>query len=308
MANGNQRLESSEQVIRPEQVHLYAPGEIVAEGDSGADRRRRVFFREFRYQPSVVAAPGINSLLMVVYRGGHTLMRRRCDGAWQECFIQPGAISLLGAGLPSAWEWDQPIAVSHIYLSYDLLAETAGRALDQDYRRFSPCDELNVDDGRLRALADLLVDEFREPSVGGNLLIDSVAQAMCLYTLRSYHRHQVAIREPNMGRFLTPGQQRRALEFIEAHPACNFDLAELAGAAGVSSYHFIRCFKNSLGVSPYQFIMRKRVDRVVDLLRHSQAPLAEIAVSCGFSDQSHMTRTLRKTLGLTPAAIRRSGH
>ena len=111
--------------VRPEQLHVYAPGEIVAEGDSGADRRRRVFFRQFRYQPSVVSGPAIDSFLMVIYRQGSVLMRRKCESDWQERIVQPGDISVLGAGQPSAWEWDLPIEVSHLYLSYDLLAEPA---------------------------------------------------------------------------------------------------------------------------------------------------------------------------------------
>ena len=193
-------------------------------------------------------------------------------------------------------------------MSCDLLADTAAHAYHQDYSRFSAHDVLDIDDPKLRMLADLLTSDFREPSLGGNLLIDSVTQAMCLYTIRSYHRQPAVMRGPHAGQLLTPTQQTRALDFIEAHLACDFDLAELASAAGVSPYHFIRCFKNSLGSSPYQFAMKKRVDRVVDLLRNSQAPIAEIAFNYGFSDQSHMTRTLRKTLALTPGAIRKCGN
>ena len=60
-----------------------------------------MFYRQFRYQPSVVSGPGINSLLMVIYRQGTVLMRRRCEAAWQEKVVQPGDISVLGAGMPS---------------------------------------------------------------------------------------------------------------------------------------------------------------------------------------------------------------
>ena len=293
--------------VRPEQLHVYAPGEIVAEGDSGADRRRRVFFRQFRYQPSVVSGPAIDSFLMVIYRQGSVLMRRKCESDWQERIVQPGDISVLGAGQPSAWEWDLPIEVSHLYLSYDLLAETCAHAFAQDYRRLVPRDVLDVRDPKSVALADMLAAELCAPSAGGALLIDTLAQTLSICALRDFHHHPVQLRGAGATSGLTQAQQRRALDFIEAHLALDFELTDLAKAAGVSAYHFIRCFKDSFGVSPYQFAMKRRLDRVVELVRTTNLSLVEIALSCGFSDQSHMTRALKKGLGVTPGVIRKGG-
>jgi hypothetical protein len=72
----------------------------------------------------VITGPAIDSFLMVIYREGSVLMRRKCESQWQEKVVQPGDISILGAGMPSSWEWAEPIEVSHLYLSYDLLGET----------------------------------------------------------------------------------------------------------------------------------------------------------------------------------------
>ncbi len=293
--------------ICPEQVSIYAPGEILAEAAGGVDRRRRIFFRDFRYGPSTVAAPGIDSLLMVVYRKGRSRMRRRCDAPWRETVVEPGAISILGARVPSFWEWDKPIEVSHIYLSDGLLAETCARAFERDYRRLSAYDALEVRDQKLCALAEALADELRTPSAGGTLLVDSLAQALAVRTIRDYHRDHGTPCGLTPSRKLTAAQERRALDFIEAHADCNFELADLARSAGVSEFHFIRCFKISFGVSPYQFVMQKRLEHAVALISTSSEPLAEIALRCGFSDQSHMTRTLKKGIGITPGAIRRNG-
>lgn len=291
--------------IRPETLHVYAPGEILAEGDSGADRRRRVFYRQFRYEPSAVSGPGIDSLLLVIYRQGTVMMRRRCEDAWQERMVQPGDLSVLGAGMSSDWTWDQPIEVSHVYLSYDLLAETCAQAFGQDYRRLAARDALDIRDPRAVALADMLIGELCAPSAGGALLVDTLAQSLSICAIRDYHRHPAALRGAGGTPGLAPAQQRRALAFIDAHLDRDFELADLARAAGVSAYHFIRCFKASFGVSPYQFVMKKRLDRVVELVRSTKLPLADIALSCGFSDQSHMTRVLKKGTGLTPGALRR---
>ncbi|TFV68860.1 AraC family transcriptional regulator [Bradyrhizobium frederickii] len=289
--------------ISPEQVPLYAPGEILAQSDNG-DPRRRVVFREFRYGPLFVEGPAIDSLLIVVYRHGQSRMRRLCEDGWKDALVRPRMISILGTGTPSRWEWDQPIEVSHLYLSSELLSETCASAFEQDYRRLNAKDALEVDDGKLLALADVLIDELRVPSAGGTLLIDTLAQALSVRLLRDYHQDRKQKSAPAWQ--LTAAQKLRALDFIEAHLSRDFDLEQLAREAGISEYHFIRCFKVSFGLSPHQFVIRKRLDRALEMIRTSPAPLSEVAVLCGFSDQSHMTRAFRRILKTTPGVIRSS--
>jgi AraC family transcriptional regulator len=170
-----------------------------------------------------------------------------------------------------------------------------------------PRDVLDIRDPKPVMLADMLAAELCTPSAGGALLIDTLAQTLSICALRDFHHHPVQFRGTGGTSGLTPAQQRRSLDFIEAHLALDFELADLAKAAGVSAYHFIRCFKSSFGVSPYQFVMKKRLDRVLALIRTTQLSLVEIALSCGFSDQSHMTRALKKGMGLTPGVIRKHG-
>jgi AraC family transcriptional regulator len=84
-------------------------------------------------------------------------------------------------------------------------------------------------------------------------------------------------------------------------------LAELAGAVGLSVSQFARRFKVSTGTAPHQYLLGLRVDAAARLLRASSRPIADIAASCGFSHQEHLTRVLRARLGTTPAALRRAG-
>jgi AraC family transcriptional regulator len=93
---------------------------------------------------------------------------------------------------------------------------------------------------------------------------------------------------------------RRVCEYIEAHIHEEIVLVDLANAGGWSVRHFSRMFRRSAGQSPHRFILRKRVDRAKNLLRSPRLPLAEIALSCGFADQSHFTTSFRKAMGRTP--------
>ena len=105
---------------------------------------------------------------------------------------------------------------------------------------------------------------------------------------------------------LAPWQLKRAHEYIAEHLAENVGLVELAGLVDLSPKHFARAFKQSTGTPPHQFLLQQRVARAKELLaRHDGGSIAEIALACGFADQSHFTAAFRKATGQPPGAYRR---
>ena len=104
---------------------------------------------------------------------------------------------------------------------------------------------------------------------------------------------------------LAPWQVRRLREHIAANLCSALPLSELAKLVQLSTGHFARSFRQSFGVSPHTFIIEQRVHRAMCLILESEAPLAEIALSCGMTDQSHLTRLFTRNVGMSPAAWRR---
>jgi AraC family transcriptional regulator len=98
---------------------------------------------------------------------------------------------------------------------------------------------------------------------------------------------------------------RMAQDYILAHLASDVSSSELAQLCGVSVDQFNRAFKRLTGVPPHRWLVRMRVQRAQDLLEHSNHPISDIAVSCGFADQSHLTRVFMNYVGLPPGAWRR---
>jgi AraC family transcriptional regulator len=104
---------------------------------------------------------------------------------------------------------------------------------------------------------------------------------------------------------LAPWQERRVSEMMESSLEEPPTLRKLAQSCSLSASHFAKAFKQSFGHAPHQWLMHRRVARAHELMRNTLEPLAEIALACGFSDQSHFSRVFSRLTGLTPGVWRR---
>lgn len=100
-------------------------------------------------------------------------------------------------------------------------------------------------------------------------------------------------------RDVIPEKINQALELLHDDPALKFTLEELAARAGLSLYHFIRAFRKHVGLPPHAYLKQLRIQRAQCLLRAGHS-IADAALAAGFSDQAHLTREFRRSLGLTP--------
>lgn len=97
----------------------------------------------------------------------------------------------------------------------------------------------------------------------------------------------------------------RARDYLSTRFTRQVRLASIASECGVSSFQLIRVFQRVLGVSPYAYLVQMRVNRARDML-HQGVEVSEVAYSCGFSDQSHLTRVFKKAIGVPPGVYRKS--
>jgi AraC-like DNA-binding protein len=103
---------------------------------------------------------------------------------------------------------------------------------------------------------------------------------------------------------LPPRMYRRVNEYIDAHLDSALDIPELAQTLSMSESHFARCFRNSSGFTPHNYVMRRRLRRAEELLVQTDLPLIDIALATGFADQSHFSRRFHELTGLGPRAFR----
>jgi AraC-like DNA-binding protein len=105
---------------------------------------------------------------------------------------------------------------------------------------------------------------------------------------------------------LSPMLKNLVCDFIEEHIGEKISLSALSSMAGLSTNHFARAFQQSVGIPPHQYLVRRRVHHVEQMLRDTQLPLSQIALAAGFSDQSHLARHFRRLTGVPPSLARRS--
>ncbi len=103
---------------------------------------------------------------------------------------------------------------------------------------------------------------------------------------------------------LSPARTHRICEYINSNLEQNIRLESLAEMAGLSIHHFARAFKQSVGMPPHCYVLQRRIEHAQQMLRNTELPLSEIALSAGFSDQSHLARHFRRITGTSPSAIR----
>jgi AraC family transcriptional regulator len=98
---------------------------------------------------------------------------------------------------------------------------------------------------------------------------------------------------------------KRVFDYIREHISQDLSLQELATVAGLSSSHFKVQFRESTGMPVHQYVIAARVEHALNLLVRTSVPVADVALQAGFSNQSHLSRHLRRLHGVTPAALRR---
>jgi AraC-like DNA-binding protein len=188
------------------------------------------------------------------------------------------------------------------YISQASLDELA---FDQGSRRtrglVSSC--LSCHDRVMYGLANALLDHVERANERSTLFVDHVALAFFAHVMAAYGNADVLDDTTHGG--LSPWQLRRVLDFLVAHLGDDPTIAELARECGLSSGHFARAFRQTTGLTPHQWLIRKRVERARELLLGNGLGLADIALACGFVDQSHFTRVFAKVEDCTPGKWRR---
>jgi len=165
--------------------------------------------------------------------------------------------------------------------------------------------QTNIEDPAARRLMTLLTASVNDGSRTERLYAEHLTQALAVRMLSL--GNQPKSPSGNTGTYGLPRHVlRRVIERMHIFDS-DLSLQALANESGYSRVHFVRMFRAATGHSPHNYLLNLKLERVQELLKNPAMSLIDIALDCGFSSHSHMSRLFRKMVGVTPSAYRRSG-
>lgn len=208
--------------------------------------------------------------------------------------LAPASGWLLPAGLSGACEWSGDSLFLNVSFSAALVSEITGASNGSFAPRYGFADATAV---------NIALDLHAHGGEGPIAAVyrEAMTLALAAHLIKATDSSEPA---PVQAPVLADQRLARAIDRIEADLTGDLSLEELAGIAGMSTFHFARSFKAATGEAPHRFIVRRRIERAKILLRTTTLPVAEIAFRVGWDNVSHFTQAFKSVTGLTPGAFR----
>jgi AraC family transcriptional regulator len=201
---------------------------------------------------------------------------------------RPGGVRFLPAGVPYSDEIESQMRCLHVSTDAD--------TLDQLVRQAAvPKRPAQICGLSTTWLANRLYAEFSRDDSASAVAIEGLVLAILA---------EIARAETKPSSPVIPAWLRQATEIVESRFLERLSLAAIASEVGVHYVHLSRQFHKYNRCTIGELIRRRRVQYASHLLAHSQTPLAEIALMCGFSDQSHLSFLFKRYMGMSPSKFR----
>jgi len=223
------------------------------------------------------------------------------NGRWQYIDYTEGDIVIFPADqlLPKA-QVDREVGLIELFLEPETLTRAVCESICVDRIEIVP--QLQLRDPLIQHMGMALMAELETGKADSKLYAESMATALSAHLLRRYAAHQPQHQHYNNG--LPKHKLKAAIDYIHAHLDQGLTLDKIAASVYMSSHYFSSLFKQSTGITPYQYVMKYRIEKAKQLLREQELSLVEICQQVGFQNQSHFTRVFRQHTTTTPKAYR----
>jgi AraC family transcriptional regulator len=247
------------------------------------------------------ALPPIDAQTIVLTTRGRAVVEAYGDdGQWHRSDYAPGRLGLTAPGRAVTLRWrtysPEDKETLHLYLPGRTLTDTATHMWQREVAAEDLPDTLGTDDKLVEAT--MLAMASAAADGADDLYAESAALFLAVHLL-SRHREPSAERVgPHDPRL------RRAIEYMHENLALRITLADMARAAGLSSFHFVRMFRATMGEPPRKYLTHLRIKAACRHLERGVTSITDIAYLCGFSSSAHLSTALRRHTGMSPTQYR----
>jgi AraC family transcriptional regulator len=210
-------------------------------------------------------------------------------------------VGVFPANLPMSSRWNEAGEFTHCYLDQTFLTHAAHESVNPDRVEM----RLQVPpfaDPLIWQIGAALKSILENDPQNSCFYAESMATALAAHLLQFYATRPHILREYEDG--LSKVQIQQAIEYINEHLHRNLTLTEIATELDMSQYYFCRLFKQSIGMTPHQYLIQQRVERSKQLLKQPEQNIVDIAAQCGFANPSHFARCFRQRVGISPQQFR----
>jgi AraC family transcriptional regulator len=292
---GNTSLEID--VTKPESMKSLLP---VAPIFSNANSSQVLVPIDHHCQPAW-ETPNFYSLqhIITIFVGQSTKVYQMIRRDTQQATYATGKIGIYPAHQQRTLRWEQEAEFIDLYLAPATIARYTDAPIDID--SYELLSEIAIDDLLIYSLG-LTIKQQVAQSTCDFFYIESAMTMLITHLLRNYSTKQNSLPTPSGN--LTTAKLSLIIDYIHAHLDRNPSLVELAALVNLSSCHFVKVFKTSMGITPHQYLLMCRIKKAQQLLHQKSLSLAEISLQVGFHDQSRFTSVFRKRVGFTPKQYR----
>ncbi len=252
--------------------------------------------------PGLVEVPGQEDARVSIHVGPPVEVTCHRAGCYHCGTSVHGDIYIIPADTPSAWDLKGRDTFLTLSVSPALLNRVA-KELGHDPDGIEIRNRFQVRDTQLESIGWALKEEMGCGYSCGLLYFDSLALAVATRLIRYHSSKSTDMKRPN--KRLSDCRLRQVFVYIEDNLAENIALADLAAVVGLSVSHFNVLFREAVGLSPHQYLIRRRVERAKELLSEGKLSISQIAAESGFAHQSHLARHMSRILGVAPKALRK---
>lgn len=249
---------------------------------------------EHHYQPANGASECcLPSYLLSIHLGQPITLQRKIDGRRSSDYLVEGDIMISPPYLRRKLSWDTDAEFLLLRLESKFFSLISQQFTNLECQ-ITP--QLKLHDPLIQNIGLALKSELEVNGLCNRLYAESMMNALAVHILHRYSSKKPEIYNYSGG--LPSHQLQKSIDYIQSHLSEDISLESIAAYVGISQYYFVRLFRQSTGYSPYQYLIKCRIERAKQLIMLEQGSMTDIAVQVGFASQSQFGRHFKRFTGI----------